>query len=710
MRSQVANGPEIGTGHKLDALLAPRSIAVIGASPRADTPGFDTLMQLRRIGYTGKVVPVNPKYDEIAGLRCVPELAALDDAPDHAIIAVNNDIVEQAVNEAVARGVRAVTIFASCYLENDREPKLVERLAATAQSSGLVICGANGMGFYNMSARVAASWFPITELPSGGIAFVSHSGAVFAALLGLDPRLGYSLAVSAGQELTTTVADYLDYALDLAETRVAALFLETVRDPAGFAAALEKARDREVAVVAIKVGRTSQSAKLAESHSGAIAGNDAAYQALFDKYGVIRVRDVDELAATATLLASPKTYVAGGLAAITDSGGARGLLIDLADEEGVAFAEIGRDTREVLKARLDYGLEPVNPLDAWGSGRDYVGVYRDCLTALMRDPDTGIGMFLFDIALEDHLSRGFVDACIDVAGATDKPLFVASNFGKLPRTALADRLRTAGIPLVDGVGVALRAVRNVIAFRNGREAGQGQWQGAEVPHSVVTGWKARLAAERGSALDEATGYRLLADWKLTTLRHAMVDSPEGLSEALDRLSFPVVLKTAAPGILHKSDVGGVLIGLKDRSAVLTAYAELASRLGPQALLVEMAPKGLELVIGGLVDPQFGPIVMVGAGGILVELVRDVTFIMAPAMPAEVERALRRLKVAPVLSGFRGTAPVDRRALAETVAKFSQLLADLAGEVSGIEINPLLATAQGCVPLDVLVTLKRPIAV
>ena len=703
MGGQVAGG--MGTGRNLGKLLSPRSIAVVGASPRPDTPGHDTLVQLRRIGYTGRIIPVNPKYEEIAGLPCVSSLAAIEERPDHAIIAVNNDIVEASIVEAGSLGIGAATIFASCYLENDTSPRLVDRLRMHASRYGMSIVGANCMGFYNMAHRVSASWFPIEELPTGPIAFISHSGAVFAAFLGLDRRLGYSLAVSAGQELTTTVADYLDYALGLEETRVAALFLETVRDPQGFAAALEKARERDVPVVAIKVGRTSSSARLAESHSGAIAGNDAAYQALFDRYGVIRVRDVDELAATTMLLSAPKKYVSGGLAAITDSGGARGLLIDLAEDEKVAFAEIGKATEEILSERLDYGLEPVNPLDAWGSGHDYIGVYRDCLNALMADPATGIGMFLFDIALEDHLSRGFVDACLDVAQANEKPVFVATNFGKLPRTELANRLQAAGIPLIDGVGPALRAVRHLTSRQRHVAGKAATGREAKAP-ALLADWKRRFAQTPVDSVDEATGYRLLSDWGMATLCYRSVASRQELEEALTDFPLPAVLKTAVPGILHKSDVGGVFVGLKDQAALLSAYDEMAARLGKEAVLVEMSPKGVELIVGGLVDPQFGPIVMIGAGGILVELFKDVTFVLAPASREEIRLAIGKIKASAILAGLRGAAAADMDALVETVFSFSHLVADLADSVTGIEINPLLATPNGCIPLDVLVTLKR----
>lgn len=692
---------------QMQRLLSPRSIAIIGASPKSDTPGFDTIQQLHRIGYQGDILPVNPKYDEIAGHLCTPDLSSISSAPDHAIIAVNNNLVEQSVRQAGEAGVKAVTVFASCYLENDTEPKLVSRLEKIAAHYRMEICGANCLGFYNFADKVAASWFPMEELRSGPVAFVAHSGAVFASLLGLDRQLGFSLAVSAGQELTTTVSDYLDYALDMESTRVAALFLETIRDPKGFVAALTKARERNVPVVAIKVGRTRQSALLAESHSGAIAGNDAAYQALFNQHGVIRVRDVDEMAATVSLLAAPKKYVQGGLAAITDSGGARGLLIDLADDEKVPFAKISDKTESKLQARLDYGLEPVNPLDAWGTGRGYQGIYRDCLSALMDDADTGIGMFLTDISLEDHLSAGFADVCIECANSSDKPIFVATNYAKMPRTALADKLRDAGIPVIDGVSQALRAVQNVMRYREATQRCDDTVTSLASPETVSR-WRERLSqAADGAPIDEAEGYAMLNDWGISTLKHRSVTGAQDLNAAMSDLSLPVVLKTAAPGIAHKSDVGGVVVGLNEKPDVQIAYTEMSKRLGPRAVVIEMAPKGVELVVGGLVDPLFGPFVMIGAGGVLVELMNDVTFIMAPAGRDAVTAALNGLKTAPLLDGLRGGEPVNRDALIDSIIKFSNLMADLSPELSGVEINPLLATQNGSLPLDVLVTPKTP---
>jgi len=278
-------------------------------------------------------------------------------------------------------------IFASCYLENDSDPPLTQRLAALARAAAMPICGGNCMGFYNETSHTWICGFPAPREPhQGGIALISHAGSVFGALAHNDPRLKFNLVISAGQELVTSAADYLDYALEQPETRVVGLFLETVRDPAKFLAALDKAAAREIPVVALKVGRTEASAALAMSHSGAIAGNDAAYQALFDRYGVLRVSNVDEMATTLLFFQQGRRARAGGLAAIHDSGGEREMVMDLAEDHRVPFARINSETVAKLSARLEFGLQPVNPLDAWGTGRDFVDLFADCLVALMAGP------------------------------------------------------------------------------------------------------------------------------------------------------------------------------------------------------------------------------------------------------------------------------------------------------------------------------------
>ncbi|HEV3175995.1 MAG TPA: CoA-binding protein, partial [Stellaceae bacterium] len=359
--------------HPLSPLLAPGSIAFVGASPRPDTPGNDMLKMIERSGFTGAIYPINPNYHEIEGRRCYAGFGEVPEPVDLAVLGVANARLEAALADAIRHRARAAVIFASCYLENDASPPLTERIAAMARAASMPICGGNGMGFYNDADGVWAAGFAnLRERHPGGIAFISHAGSVFGAFAHNDPRFRFNLVVSAGQELVTTAAEYLDYALEQDTTRVVGLFLETVRAPAPFAAALAKAAERDIPVVVLKTGRTEASAALALSHSGAIAGNDAAYQALFDRHGVTRVDTLDELAATLLLFAQGRPAAPGGLAAIQDSGGERELVIDLAAAHDVPFAKIGSPTVARLKERLEFGLEPVNPLDAWGTGRDFV--------------------------------------------------------------------------------------------------------------------------------------------------------------------------------------------------------------------------------------------------------------------------------------------------------------------------------------------------
>jgi acyl-CoA synthetase (NDP forming) len=296
------------------------------------------LRMIERGGFTGKIYPVNPKYERIGEHRCWPSLGALPEAVDLVLLSVANARLEATVAEAIAAKARAAVIFASGYLEDDTEPKLTERIARLARAAGLHICGGNGMGFYNDAAKVwAAAFATERSTVAGNITFISHAGSAFGALAHNDPRFRFNLCISAGQELATTAADYMDYALEQPETRVIGLFLETVRDPTGFVAALEKAACRSVPVVVLS----------------AIAGNDAAYRALFDRYGVLQVDTLDELAAALLLFAQPRRAAEGGLAVIGDSGGEREMIVDLAAELGVPFAKIGPGTVTRLAARLE---------------------------------------------------------------------------------------------------------------------------------------------------------------------------------------------------------------------------------------------------------------------------------------------------------------------------------------------------------------------
>jgi acyl-CoA synthetase (NDP forming) len=692
-----------GSGaHRLTPLLAPRSIALVGASPKYESVGNGMIRGVREGAFGGRLHLVNPNYREIDGLPCYPSLAALPETVDHVVLGVANARLEARLADAIAHGARAATIFASCYLPDDGDPPLTKRIATMARKAGLQICGGNGMGFYNLEQGLRVCGFPPPAwLERGHIALISHSGSAFSGLCHTDRRFRYSLAVSAGQELTTTVADYLDFALDMPSTRVVGMFLETVRDPAGFVAALEKANARDIPVVVVKVGRTAESAALALSHSGALAGNHAAYQAVFERYGVIEVEDLDGLANCLLLFAEARRVGRGGLATMHDSGGLRELAIDLAGAQGVPYARIGEATKERLAARLEFGLEPTNPLDAWGTGHDYENIFTDCLQALVDDPATAIAVLCAETRSGFTLHESYARIVQAVAARAGKPVLMSNNFATIGNDDLAVRCTRSGTPVLVGLGPLMTAVRAAFAYRDVRDCPPAS--PAAAPAGMRARWMARL--QRGDTLDEAEGLALFADYGVPTLPHRIVESAAEAEAAARGFGYPVVLKTAMPGVLHKSDVGGVELNLGDATALRLAYDDLARRLGPRLLVMPMAGQGTELAFGALDDPQFGPIVMIGAGGILIETTSDRRFAMPPLDASAARRLIDRLRTRRLLDGRRGRPAADIDALADAFARFSVMAADLAGLFQEIDVNPVLCGASGCVALDALVVPK-----
>jgi acetate---CoA ligase (ADP-forming) len=645
-------------------------------------------------------------------------------------------------------------IFASCL----EPPDLAERLRAIAQAAGMVVCGGNGMGFFNLEQSLRVCGFPEpADLPAGPVAAVSHSGSVFSALLHNDRGLRFNLVVSAGNELVTSAAAYLDHALELASTRVVALFLETVRDPAAFRAALAKAAARAIPVVALKVGQGRAARAMVAAHSGALAGEDGAYQALFDAYGVARVDSLDELADTCELLAGRRAPP-GGLAAIHDSGGERAHLLDLAERLRVPLAEISEATRRRLAAVLEPGLPATNPLDAWGTGNDADRIFATCIRALLEDPATAALALNLDLTTEPTPDTSYTGLATEAAASTEKPVAVLANLASAVDRAEATTLRAAGVPVLEGTATGLAALGHLLAYRDflahpppaaglvaagtATEPDEAPPAGAvdnpehprsrpaTLPHPgtrhrrVGVGgarerWRRRLdeagralgeaggsLGDGGRVLGEAEGLALLRDWGVPVVAAEVAGGLEEALAAAGRVGWPVVLKTAAPGVVHKSDVGGVRLGLGGPERLAAAYADLAERLGPRVLVAAMAGPGVELALGVVADPQFGPLVMVAAGGVLVEVLGDRRFALPPVDHGQAMAMLDRLAVRPQLEGVRGAPPADLDAVARAVVNLSVLAVDLGDRLAALDVNPLVAGPDGCVAVDALVVPGR----
>ncbi|MCJ7832076.1 MAG: acetate--CoA ligase family protein [Actinobacteria bacterium] len=682
-------------------MLEARSVAVVGASPKKDSFGEMMMTELTRSGYDGAVYPVNPKYDEIHGSKAYPSITEIPEPVDLAILGVGNHLIEAQMQAAADAGARSVAIFASLHdPETGGQHALQERLGAIAVKHDMAVCGGNCMGFLNVDKKLRVCGFLEPDLPPGPIAFISHSGSVFSAMAWNDRDLNFNLIVSAGQEITTTTADYMHYALEQPTTRAIGLFIETIRDPDNFKNALIKAAERDIPVVALKVGRVAKAREMVAAHSGALAGEDGAYEALFEAYGVLRVENLERMCDTLELFSrNGRRAGPGGFASIHDSGGERAMIVDAADEAGVRFAEISEETVQVLEEQLDEGLPPINPLDAWGTGNEADRIFIECQKALHDDLDTAALAFAVDLNYEHGSDEDFVTIAKKVWSHTTKPYALLSNMAATIHQPGAKELRSVGIPVLEGTNTGLLAFRNLFQYRDFRALPP---LAAPVfpADDVRERWRSRLTS--GEPLGELDGLDLLADYGVPVIRASQVASVEAAVSAANEVGYPVALKTAVPGIQHKSDAGGVKLGLRDADEVRGAYEDLATRLGPEAIVAPMAPEGVELALGIVRDPQFGSLVLVAAGGILVELLKDRRMGVPPLDEPRARRLVDGLKSRALLDGVRGAAASDVDAVVRAVVAVSALASDLGDHIAALDVNPIIAGPDGCVAVDALV--------
>jgi acetate---CoA ligase (ADP-forming) len=691
----------VATNEALRAMLEARSVAVVGASSRFDSPGYHMMKQLIIGGFSGEVAAVNPKYDEVEGIACFPSLGEVPFIPDLVLLGVGNRRLEGQMEEAARCGARGVVVFASGLEDPPGDPPLTERLRSIAAEADMVVCGANCMGFADIEHGLRALAFEErADLEPGNVAWISHSGSAFSALLHAERGIRFNFAVSTGQELTTTMADYMLYALERESTRVISLFLETVRDPERFRLALETAAERDVPIVALKVGRTPISRRLVTAHSGALAGDDAAYEALFDAYGVARVGTLNEMADLVELLGTGRRATPGGLAAILDSGGERAHLVDAAADVEVPLARPSEATLRDVSARLEPGLPAVNPLDAWGTDNDPYNIFLDCSRHLVDDPDTGAFAYVVDLH-SDRAERGHAWAAERVWASTQKPFAVVCGITSAIQECAAARLRSSGVPVLEDVTSGLRAFLHLFERRDARRLPSLALPDP-VPRETVQRWREALAA--GEGLGEARALEMLADYGVPVARTAAATGLQGVLAAAGRLGYPVALKTVATS--HKTELGGVTLGNRDEVALAAAYREMSSRLGPAVTVQEMVEPGVEMALGVVHDLQFGPLVMVAAGGMLIETLGDRRLALPPLDEVRASRLIDQLHARPLLDGVRGAPPADVNALARVLSRLSLLARDLGDLIGALDVNPVIVGPRGCVAVDALVEMAR----
>jgi acetate---CoA ligase (ADP-forming) len=752
LRPRVTASP--AAGDAVRTMLEASSVALVGASMRAASFGSRMLEEVGKSGARPRIYPVNPRYAELAGARCYPSLADLPEAPELALLAVPDAALEQQLSLAAETGCRSAVIFGNAHddqapaglprrgMEGDTpaiagaaapvgafgaaavgtaaataqasRPGLRERLAVIARDAGMALCGAGCMGFANVSHGLRALGYTEPDpLPAGPVALVTHSGSVFSALLRAKRGFGFTLAVSSGQELVTAAPAYLDYALSVQGTRVLGLVLETIRDGAALREVLGRAAEQDIPVVLLTAGSSAGGRAMVAAHSGALAGSDGGWEALARAYGVHRVTDLAEFTDTLELFSLGRRVPArhyqrdaaapwAGIATVHDSGLERAHVVDVAEALGVPFAEIEQATRDRLAGLLDPGLVPANPLDVWGTGADTRDLFGACMLALADDPAVDAVALAVDLVHEYDGDDSYPLALLEVAARTTKPLAVVSNLSAAIDPELAQQLRGKGVPVLEGTRSGLLALRHLLDHARRQAVGadllgpQPHQRGTHDLRRQVRG--ALLASGQGTG---AALLDLLADYGIPVTRSMAASDLDGTLAAAEQVGYPVVLKTDEPAIAHKSDVGGVLLGIRGPAELAAAYQEMTSRLGRRALVCQTVPPGVELALGIVRDPELGPLIVVGAGGVLVELLADRAVALPPVSAAQARDLLAGLRVARLLTGIRGARPADLGAVTRAITGLSDLALELGDHLDALDINPLVCGPEGAVAVDAL---------
>ena len=689
--------------HRLQPLLKPASIAILGASQKNGSVGNEVIVNLLRGGFEGLIYPINPGYESVLEITCYASLADLPAPPEMVIFAISDRRIEAALDEVIALNIPACTIFSALILENDTTPNLKQRISDKAQSAGLLMAGANGMGFYNVRDRVLAGGFDTRDHPyPGNVSLISQSGAGMSGIVDCEQRLQFNLAVSSGYELTVSMEDYLDYVLDLEETKVVGLFLETSRYPHKLIQAFQKASRRNIPIVVLKVGRTELAAELAVSHSGALAGSDQCYNAVFDRYGVQRVDDMDQLATTLIMFAQTDQITQGDVVSLHDSGGERQLMIDLADSLKVPLTKLQPSTITQLENLLDAGLPAVNPLDGWGAGGPNASaMMADCFTALLADTGAALGAVIHDRGPNSEVYSSYLNYLHQAHAASGKPVFLVANRQGSGTDELAITSTHNGFAVIDGVSQFLIGARCLLNYRDFQL--REPMSSVGIDQTKCDYWRQRLQAE--TKVTETLASQCLADLGIPMLQSILVGSEKELALAGANVGFPLVLKTAQPEIDHKSDVGGVVLNIANQADLLKAYREIADRLGPKGMVAPMLQSsGIEMILGISRDGQFGPTVVAGFGGIFAEVLSDVAVLIPPFNATAVKRVLENLSMADLLKGARGASKVDVDSYCEVAARLSEIAVAFSDTLVEVDINPIMLTADGCVGLDALMVL------
>ncbi len=695
----------------LTPFFKPQGVAILGASSKPNKLSYGILENLLKYNYQGGIYPVNPNAQEILGVKVYPELAQVPDPVDLAVIVLPVGMTLDTMQACAQRGIKAVIIITGGFREVGGEGAEIERKTlAFAREHGMRVIGPNCVGTMDMRSGLNTTFIKGMP-PRGPIAFISQSGAVCGGVVDLilESEVGFSHFASLGNEMDVSEADMLAYFGDDPDVKVIAVYLEGVQNGARF---IEEARrvSRIKPIVMLKAGRNNAGARAVSSHTGSLAGSYAAYQAVFSQTGVLEVETLAELFNVAWALGTQKLPEGKRVAIATNAGGAAALLADNLSANGAELAELSVDTQTRLRSKLNPSAQVANPVDILGGAEP--ADYLWSLEQMMRDENVDVlAPVLVPQALVDPL--GVAQAWAQAAGQTDKTMLTCLMGERSVRAARAFLNRT-GVPVYqfpDQVGPVLRAMRAYGEYL--RKPIYKPVEPKKADKNVVC---TILKTNTGkAALGEFETRDLLEAYGIPNVPGGLAENAQQAVEIAENVGFPVALKIVAEGVLHKSDAGGIILNLGDKVSVSAGFKQLLSRIRAQfpeasingAMVEKMAPKGLEVIVGMRRDPTFGPMMMFGMGGTLVEQLKDISFRVAPLSAEDINEMVDSTIAGKLLKGVRGSTLADIEAVQAVIAALSQLALDFP-EIEEIEINPLVVypQGQGALALDSRTVLRQ----
>lgn len=694
-------------------MLNPRSLAVIGATPRLQYGGRFLAAALKAKERV-RVYAVNPRYDEILGTKSYHSVADLPEAPDLVGIVVPYDRVLDTLQECHRRGVGAAIVISAGFAERGVEDRrdLQGQLGAFARESGLRISGPNCLGLANVKDDIwATSSSRGADGLTGPVGLICQSGATaFGPFLvrAVDNGIGFSYIISTGNEADLDFSDFARYLLDDPSTRVIAGFVEGFKDAGKFLEVAKLAAERGKPIVMIKIGRSALGARAARSHTAALTGSDALYEAVFAQYGVIRVQSYDELLEVSHLLAHTPKPRQPGIAVVSHSGGISSLTADMCGQAGLDLPPLSDQARDSINGVLKGFGWAANPSDVTGYANSES--FPHIMDAMINEPQMGT------LVVASAGSDAQAEQVIDLRDRSDKGIVFLWT-GSNGATAGLAKLKSANIPLFYAPDTLAHGLKNLLDYHAWREHrledGFGRAPALTAAQEQTV---ARLRNLGRVTLSESESKQLIAAWGVPVTREVRVDSAEAAVQAAQRLGYPVALKVDSPDILHKTEAGVIRLGLHEAEQVRTAYAEIMARAtayAPNAtiagvLVQEMVTDGVEVIVGVSYDAQLGPTLLFGSGGVMVEVYNDVALRRCPITPAEAVAMLSGVKGARVLQGFRGRPAADIDALVDTLVRVSHLAVHLEGRLAELDINPLmvLPAGRGVKAVDTLVVFKE----